>query len=161
MRTHIFTRNIHKWKNHQECRQTIWPWSADYRQCLPWLVYGTLHPAATLQILFTGIRKVKHSIVIRWKGQHANDSKRLSSQVTTATKNWISTSNLPWCTVGWDSFTMKTIIFTDHTVTKINHFSMHKYRMPIILSAKSHQKLNMEIQQTDYYKQMFPRPIYM
>ena len=32
-------------------------------------VCGALHPAAKLQILFTSIRKVKHSIVIRWKSQ--------------------------------------------------------------------------------------------
>ena len=30
---------------------------------------GALHPAAKLQIFFKSIRKVKHSIVIRWKGQ--------------------------------------------------------------------------------------------
>ena len=37
-------------------------------------VYGALHPAAKLQIVFTSIRKVKHSIVIHWKGQQMTAS---------------------------------------------------------------------------------------
>ena len=32
-------------------------------------MYGALHPAAMREILLTSIRKGKHSVVIRWKGQ--------------------------------------------------------------------------------------------
>ena len=42
-------------------------------------VYGALHSAAKLQILFTSTMKVKHSISILWLKGSANDSKHLST----------------------------------------------------------------------------------